>query len=183
MTNEVEKKGEIYFKVRLSINSHPNWLPRLFDLFVVCWHWQLDRWWKISDLINDLAGLLYAGLEEVQGGGRGGVHQSYVQGGHRVKGSQLCWSNHFQCMCGTDPHPVGFRAKKYKVWCSKKSIKLYHPLTIQVDQRFIERKDFLEMMQVTSSIPLDCWMLLHLMPVVSVLVTFAKSFGQHKLPF
>ena len=21
----------------------------------------------------------------------------------------------FQCMCGTDPHPVGFRAKKYKV--------------------------------------------------------------------
>jgi len=36
----------------------------------------------------------------------------------------------FKCMCGTDPHPVGFRAKKYKV-----------------DQRFIERKDFLEMMQ------------------------------------
>ena len=117
MTNEVEKKGEIYFKVRLSINSHPNWLPRLFDSVVVCWHWQLDRWWKISDLINDLAGLLYAGLEEVQGGGRGGVHQSYVQGGHWVKGSQLCWSNHFQCMCGTDPHPVGFRAKKYKVRC------------------------------------------------------------------
>ena len=24
-------------------------------------------------------------------------------------------SNDFQCMCGTDPHPVGFRAKKYKV--------------------------------------------------------------------
>ena len=56
-----------------------------------------------------------------------------------------------------------------------KSIKLYHPLTIQVDQRFIERKDFLEMMQVTFSIPLDYWMLLPLMPVVSVLVTF----GQH----
>ena len=61
-----------------------------------------------------LAGLLYARLEEVQGGGRGGVHQSYVQGGHRVKGNCVD-QNNFQCMCGTDPHPVGFRAKKYKV--------------------------------------------------------------------
>jgi hypothetical protein len=38
----------------------------------------------------------------------------------------------FKHLCGTDPHPTGFRAKKYKV-----------------DQRFIEKKDFLELMQVT----------------------------------
>ena len=37
----------------------------------------------------------------------------------------------FQHLCGTDPHPTQFRAKKYKL-----------------DQRFIEKKDFLDMMQV-----------------------------------
>ena len=36
-----------------------------------------------------------------------------------------------QHLCGTDPHPTQFRAKKYKV-----------------EARFIEKKDFLEMMQV-----------------------------------
>jgi len=43
----------------------------------------------------------------------------------------------FKHLCGTDPHPVQFRAKKYKV-----------------DQRFIEKKDFLEMMQLLP-IPVD----------------------------
>ena len=37
-----------------------------------------------------------------------------------------------QHLCGTDPHPVQFRAKKYKL-----------------EQRFMEKKDFMEMMQVT----------------------------------
>jgi len=36
----------------------------------------------------------------------------------------------FKHLCGTDPHPKDFRAKKYKV-----------------NQRFMEKKDFLEMMQ------------------------------------
>ena len=38
---------------------------------------------------------------------------------------------YFQHLCGTDPHPVQFRAKKYKL-----------------EQRFMEKKDFMEMMQV-----------------------------------
>ena len=38
-----------------------------------------------------------------------------------------------QHLCGTDPHPTQFRAKKYKL-----------------DQRFMEKKDFLEMMQVSG---------------------------------
>ena len=41
---------------------------------------------------------------------------------------------YFQHLCGTDPHPTQFRAKKYKL-----------------DQRFMEKKDFMEMMQVTST--------------------------------
>lgn len=43
----------------------------------------------------------------------------------------------FKHLCGTDAHPVQFRAKKYKV-----------------DQRFIEKKDFLAMMQLLP-IPVD----------------------------
>ena len=43
---------------------------------------------------------------------------------------------YFQHLCGTDPHPVQFRAKKYKL-----------------DQRFMEKKDFMEMMQVKFIIP------------------------------
>ena len=39
-----------------------------------------------------------------------------------------------QHLCGTDPHPTQFRAKKYKL-----------------DQRFMEKKDFLEMMQVSGA--------------------------------
>ena len=53
MTNEVEKKGEIYFKVA----------------FPICY----------AILLSSLPGLLHAGVEKVQGGGRGGVHQGYVQ--------------------------------------------------------------------------------------------------------
>jgi len=43
----------------------------------------------------------------------------------------------FKHLCGTDPHPTSFRAKKYKV-----------------DQRFIEKKDFLELMQLLPT-PVD----------------------------
>ena len=53
MTNEVEKKGEIYFKVA----------------FPICY----------AILLSSPPGLLHAGVEKVQGGGRGGVHQGYVQ--------------------------------------------------------------------------------------------------------
>lgn len=47
----------------------------------------------------------------------------------------------FKHLCGTDPHPTQFRAKKYKL-----------------EQRFIEKKDFLEMMQLlpTPVDPLEC---------------------------
>ena len=45
-----------------------------------------------------------------------------VGGRPRKKEKCVLKSDDFQCMCGTDPHPVGFRAKKYKVcwnqhWC------------------------------------------------------------------
>lgn len=43
----------------------------------------------------------------------------------------------FKHLCGTDPHPTQFRAKKYKV-----------------EARFIEKKDFLEMMQLLPT-PVD----------------------------
>merc|ERR1719347_697261 len=43
----------------------------------------------------------------------------------------------FKHLCGTDPLPVQFRAKKYKV-----------------DKRFIEKKDFLEFMQLLPT-PVD----------------------------
>ena len=46
-------------------------------------------WGAINNLlIPNLAGLLYARLEEIQGGGRGGVHQGYVQGGQALLGSK-----------------------------------------------------------------------------------------------
>ena len=84
MTNEVEKKGEIYFKVRL---PQPT-----------CHHLSILFWWRTQNhenkgnqrqstiILPNLVGLLYAGLEEVQGGGRGGVHQAYVQGGQVIEG-------------------------------------------------------------------------------------------------
>lgn len=43
----------------------------------------------------------------------------------------------FKHLCGTDPHPTQFRAKKYKL-----------------EQRFMEKKDFLEMMQLLPT-PVD----------------------------
>jgi len=43
----------------------------------------------------------------------------------------------FKHLCGTDPHPVQFRAKKYKL-----------------EQRFMEKKDFMEMMQLLPT-PVD----------------------------
>jgi len=43
----------------------------------------------------------------------------------------------FKHLCGTDPHPTQFRAKKYKV-----------------EARYIEKKDFLEMMQLLPT-PVD----------------------------
>lgn len=43
----------------------------------------------------------------------------------------------FKHLCGTDPHPTQFRAKKYKL-----------------DQRFMEKKDFMEMMQLLPT-PVD----------------------------
>ena len=44
---------------------------------------------------------------------------------------RLYLTQNFQHLCGTDPHPTQFRAKKYKL-----------------EQRFMEKKDFMELMQV-----------------------------------
>ena len=61
---------------------------------------------------------------------------------------------------GTDPHPTQFRAKKYKL-----------------DQRFIEKKDFLDMMQVKWKINLYLKKYLPTVPPIAAKILFVRVFS------